>query len=558
MDTVGLSPFILGSVPTPTIPSDGSATENDIWLYSRWQDFESAAVSTLLNSVSKAQISLLTQCTTSSEMWFRLKDSYMLNSDVAIARLESELVNLTWKRNTKLEDYISEIDHIADQLRACGHPVPDYRLRMTLLRGLPERLNNIQHILLNQSNLSYAATCDNLRAHVSLAHSQDSGKERALTVSSGKETGKPVKSGRFEKSLKFELTCSTCNKSGHTSEVCFKNLTPAQLADVKKKWVCRLCSKMGHFPKDCELSANQSKPEVSTFPDESDEPIAAVTMMASASELSSKSQWIVDSGCTHHMCNSTALFSSGSESKVLTSKQIHLADDTTLKIKDTGSVELRLNVNESRPLPVILKNALLVPDLSKNLFSVTACMKQGIDVLFDYPDNKCYLKRNGETVGIAHLQNGLWVLQTHPTEILSTPKANVAIHAISAALKDTKPEVWREESKAETYLAVATAQAMAPVSVNDLDYSPTRRLSIRQPVRRGQNSVRVNTAKWTKVKNRFKNDLSRNSIRDGNSSTYDSDNWTLKNGPIKLKKKNECMDNMNSFSVLEALGDDVE
>ena len=121
---------------------------------------------------------------------------------------------------------------------------------MTLLRGLPERLNNIQHILLNQSSLSYAATCDNLRAHVSLAYSQESSKERALTVSSVKEYGKSVKPGKFDKIGKSDLVCSTCNKTGHSSDLCFKNLTPAQLAEVQKKWVCRLCSKMGHFPKD--------------------------------------------------------------------------------------------------------------------------------------------------------------------------------------------------------------------------------------------------------------------------------------------------------------------
>ena len=86
-----------------------------------------------------------------------------------MARLETELVNLTWKRNTKIDDYIAEIDHIANLIRGCGHEVPDYRLRMTLLRGLPDRLSNIQHILLEQHSLNYYETCDRLRAHISLS-----------------------------------------------------------------------------------------------------------------------------------------------------------------------------------------------------------------------------------------------------------------------------------------------------------------------------------------------------------------------------------------------------
>ena len=79
-----------------------------MWLFNRWQEFESSAIFAILSSVSKSQIGLLTQCSTASEMWNRLKDIYLMNSDVNIARLESDLVNLTWKRNTKLEEFISE------------------------------------------------------------------------------------------------------------------------------------------------------------------------------------------------------------------------------------------------------------------------------------------------------------------------------------------------------------------------------------------------------------------------------------------------------------------
>ena len=42
------------------------------------------------------------------------------------------------------------------------------------------------------------------------------------------------------------------------------------------------------------------------------------------------------------------------------------------------------------------------------------------------------------------------------------------------------------------------------------------------------------------------------------SSTYASRTLTLNSGPMKSKKKNERLKNLNSFSVLESLGDDVE
>ena len=201
LETEGLSPFVLGSVPFPK--KDDSNEANYFWLVSRWLEFDSAAMSAILNSVSKSQLPLLTQCSSACEMWSRLKDSYLLNSDVTVARLETELMTLTWKRNTPLEDFIAQIDYCAELLRGCGQTVPDSRLKMCLLRGLPDRLSSIQHVLLEQNNLSYHATCDRLRAHVSLALTQETIKEnKAFTVSSNLKnapnSNKPVISDKAE------------------------------------------------------------------------------------------------------------------------------------------------------------------------------------------------------------------------------------------------------------------------------------------------------------------------------------------------------------------------
>ena len=77
-------------------------------------------MSAILNCVGKAQLSLLMRCSTSSEMWVRLRDTYLLKSEVTIARLETELSNLKWRRNTSIEEFISEIDHIVNLIRGCG------------------------------------------------------------------------------------------------------------------------------------------------------------------------------------------------------------------------------------------------------------------------------------------------------------------------------------------------------------------------------------------------------------------------------------------------------
>ena len=78
MEKEGLSSFILGTLPEPRVPANDSSHEEN-WLYSRWFEFDSAAMSAILNCVGKAQLSLLMRCTTSSEMWVRLRDTYLLS-----------------------------------------------------------------------------------------------------------------------------------------------------------------------------------------------------------------------------------------------------------------------------------------------------------------------------------------------------------------------------------------------------------------------------------------------------------------------------------------------
>ena len=169
LENEGLSPFVLGTVGVPPDPTN----ENELWLQNRYHDFNAAAEAAILRNVGKAQIALLTRSKGAHNMWQRLKDSYMMASEVNVARLESELMAVKWKRNTKLDAFIQQVDRIGDQLRSCGQEVPDSKLRMALLKGLPDRLENIKHILLDKGETSYVKMCDSLRAHVGLSMSTE-------------------------------------------------------------------------------------------------------------------------------------------------------------------------------------------------------------------------------------------------------------------------------------------------------------------------------------------------------------------------------------------------
>ena len=130
-----------------------------------------------------------------------------------------------------------------------------------------------------------------------------------------------------------------------------------------------------------------------------------------ANAASKEVEWIVDSGATHHMCNSENLFTK--ERQVRGSKEIALGDASRINIKAEGEVELDL-IHENGVTPCVLKDALLVPEMSRSLFSVTTAIKQGNDVSFKAKGLKCIISRLGKTIGMARLKGGLWVLDCKP------------------------------------------------------------------------------------------------------------------------------------------------
>ena len=61
-------------------------------------------------------------------------------------------------------------------------------------------------------------------------------------------------------------------------------------------------------------------------------------------------------------------------------------------------------------VPGTLTNVLYTPKMSRNLFSVTHCVKQGKDVVFDANKMECRITQKGRVVGVAHLKDNLWIL----------------------------------------------------------------------------------------------------------------------------------------------------
>ena len=91
--------------------------------------------------------------------------------------------------------------------------------------------------------------------------------------------------------------------------------------------------------------------------------------------------------------------------------EVYLGNATSVSVKTKGDINLHFDNGEGKTNFITLKNVLGVPNLSRNLISVFACVKNGFSVLFDHNTKLCKIFDDRRTWGVAKLKKGLWVVE---------------------------------------------------------------------------------------------------------------------------------------------------
>ena len=118
----------------------------------------------------------------------------------------------------------------------------------------------------------------------------------------------------------------------------------------------------------------------------------------------SKGTWIVDSGATDHMTQSSHGFISYNPCP--SNKKIATADGTLVTVAGQGGVVINQNF--------ILKNVLHVPKLSANLVSIHKLTKD-LNCVVTFSSALCKFQdqSTGTMIGLARETNGLYFLKEH-------------------------------------------------------------------------------------------------------------------------------------------------
>lgn len=289
-----------------------------------------------------------------------------------------------------MNEYIEGVMTLVQQLADIGRVIEDKEVAEILLSGLPQEYDVLVSSLESLSSLE-ALTSEMVRARLLQEHFR-----RANNGNNNEN-----KHDMVFMSTKRNIVCSYCKKTGHVKAKCFK------------------------FKREKAASKSPHKTETSTL---------FVSASAFAT-LHSSHIWIVDSGCTSHMCKDKEMFLNlDTNFKTF----VTVANNDQLKCMGIGTVKLKFK-NDSKTI----KNVMYVPGLSANLLSVSCLTKNKRKVVFD--NSKCHIYDvAGNLLTSATFINGIYRLECVPNVLCSQVSSNV-LHLNKeqcSSVQSAQMELW--------------------------------------------------------------------------------------------------------------------
>ena len=132
----------------------------------------------------------------------------------------------------------------------------------------------------------------------------------------------------------------------------------------------------------------------------------------------SDDSWIIDSGATNHVCSSLQLLT---KARKLRAKEFTLRVGNGESVSAEAVGEVRLQFGNKY---LLLDNVYFIPNISRNLISVSQLYEQSFSVNFHY--NEIIILKNGVQICCATLENGLYILHVFEPESNHTEMFRVA------------------------------------------------------------------------------------------------------------------------------------
>lgn len=335
-------------------------------------------------NVDDQNLSLIRQTTDPSQAWLNLTNHF---ERVCLANqfyLRKRLLNIKYNNGDNMVDHINKITDIKQQLESINQHVDENDLVITLLQSLPSDYENLIVSLESQFG-SDEIDFEFAKSRVVEEY------HRKLNLKQNDILVDQTSALATQKVKKF-LNKNNNNDNGDKRK-----------GKGKRPGKCNYCKAPGHWFRECPKKAmddaNKSK-------DNSCQNNTKVSALMVTVGKRFDNNWYLDSGATSHMANDRDWFI---DFNPIETYSISLADNSEIEAKGIGTVRIKVKHNDY----VDLSNTLYVPNLGKNLLSLSAIDKKGCNVLF--ANGKFTVKgQHCEDLFEGQVVNGLYQINVEP------------------------------------------------------------------------------------------------------------------------------------------------
>lgn len=342
-----------------------------------WVKANNKAMMYLTQWLNKYQLALIVNCDTAKDIWTRLCDIHEQKTGANIHSAQVEWYEYKKDPKHDMATHIATIENMARRLKDLGEERKDSDIISKIFVSLPDSFNALRTAW--DSAPASDQTLVKLTARV-LKEEQMQMQEKKRRGAGEEETERTEAlvaqgrrgSGHRKTGKKFTGACRFCNLKGHKEINCWEKHPEKRPA--------------GRRPAAADANTSERK--------------ESVALTACKVSIGCK-EWIADSGASDHMCSEIRLFShldhinDGDYS-------IRIANSDIMLCKGIGTIDIQTKVGNQWK-EVSMKNVLYVPELGRNLFSLSAVTKAGASVVLTTDTCKIYKEKKivaeGEKVG---------------------------------------------------------------------------------------------------------------------------------------------------------------
>jgi len=365
-----------------------------------WQRKDEKAQCTISLTVEDNQLVHICNCTSAKDMWKQLQKVHERSNLSSKMYLRKKLYKMRLQDDQNMQEYISAVLRLVEQLRGVGEEVSDQQVATLLLCGLPDEYETL----------------------ITALEARD---EDELTLEYVKN--KLVDAYKRKKDSEADSTESRTESAMYSGKIRPHSHMNNRHNRNKETRTCFFCKRQGHLKKDCAVWKARTEQE----PRSKHRAKNAVTIPDSENGIShgcfttgigeSTNEWFIDSGATTHMTNNLDFFEVIDQTKT---DKISIANGTVIDADGVGDGYLNCTLDDGTIHRIKVEKVLYAPTLTGSLLSVKKLTSKGNTV--EFTDNQCFIRKNEKLLAVGRLENSLYkLLCKHKTEMANVAKSEI-------------------------------------------------------------------------------------------------------------------------------------